>query len=62
MKQTIKTIKAKFERLYNKVDRFFTITEPENLLWFIKAAPSEYDKDKALVNRMDYYEDYAKRY
>ena len=55
-------MKQKTIKMINKIKRWFRINEPETLLKWIQTAPSEYDKDRALVNRMNYYVDYAKRY
>jgi len=54
-------MKQKTIKMINKIKRWFRINEPENLLRFIKTAPSAYDNDRALVNRMNYYVDYARR-
>jgi len=61
-KKMINKIKTKVIRIMKKFNRFLMTTEPENLLKWIQTAPSEYDKDRALVNRMNYYVDYAKRF
>jgi len=54
-------MKQKTIKMINKIKRWFRINEPENLLRFIKTVPSAYDSDKELINRMDYYDDYARR-
>jgi len=52
----------KTNKMINKIKRWFRINEPETLLKYIRTAPSEYDNDRALVNRMNFYVDYAKRF
>jgi len=55
-------MKQKTIKMINKIKRWFRVNEPETLLKWMQTAPSEYDKDMDLIDRMDYYQKYAERY